>query len=117
MFSSPAYAQAAGAPAGPGIIEGFLPLILIFAVFYLLILRPQNKKNKERKEMLSNVKRGDVVVTGGGLIGKVTKVKDDSEVEVDLGEGVRVRALIQTLADVRVKGEPVKMDTKKEAKK
>lgn len=117
MFSSPAYAQAAGAPAGPGIIESFLPLILIGVVFWFLILRPQNKRANERKAMLNAVKRGDTVVTGGGLIGKVAKVKDDNELEIDLGEGVRVRVVKDTLLDVRVKGEPAKTEATKEVKK
>ncbi|WP_262696376.1 preprotein translocase subunit YajC [Kordiimonas aquimaris] len=113
MFSSPAFAQAAGAPATPGLLESFLPLILIGVVFWFLILRPQNKKMKEHREMVSNVKRGDTVITAGGLIGKVAKVKDDNELDVDFGEGVRMRVVKSTLSEVRVKGEPVKTDTKK----
>ncbi|MBO6503880.1 MAG: preprotein translocase subunit YajC [Kordiimonadaceae bacterium] len=113
LFSSPAYAQAAGAPAGPGLFESLAPLILIVVIFWFLILRPQNKKMKEHREMVNNVRRGDTVVTAGGLVGKVAKVKDDdAEIEVDFGEGIRMRVIKSTLSDVRVKGEPAKKDDK-----
>jgi preprotein translocase subunit YajC len=114
MFSSPVYAQAAGAaPAGGGLLD-FLPIVLIVVVFWFLIIRPQSKKMKEHKEMVSNVRRGDTVVTNGGLVGKVAKVKDDSnEIEIDLAEGVRVKVVKTMLSDVRVKGEPVKADDSK----
>ena len=84
-----------------------LPFVLIFVIMYLLIIRPQRAQMKKRQEMLAAVRRGDTVVTGGGLIGKVTKVIDDNEVEIDLGGGMKVTALRATLSDVRVKGEPV----------
>ncbi len=84
-----------------------LPFVLIFVIMYLLIIRPQRAQMKKRQEMLAAVRRGDTVVTGGGLIGKVTKVVDDNEVEIDLGGGMKVTALRATLSDVRVKGEPV----------
>lgn len=113
LFSTAAYAQSAGAPAGPGLIESLAPLVLIVVIFWFLILRPQQKKMKEHKEMVNKVNRGDTVVTAGGLIGKVAKVKDETEVEVDFGEGVRIRVVKSTLADVRVKGEPAKTDDKK----
>lgn len=110
MFSSPAFAQAAGAVPQPSMIDTFLPLILIVVVFWFLILRPQNKKMKDHREMVNNVSRGDSVVTAGGLIGKVTKVKqdEDNEIEVELAEGVRVRVVKSTLTDVRSKNEPKK---------
>lgn len=113
LFSTPAYAQAAGAPAvGGGLIEGLLPLVLIVVIFWLLILRPQNKKMKAHREMVNNVRRGDTVVTAGGLIGKVAKVREeDNEIDVDFGEGVRMRVLKNTLSDVRAKGEPAKTDS------
>lgn len=113
LFSTAAYAQGAGAPAGPGLIESLAPLVLIVVIFWFLILRPQQKKMKEHKEMVSKVNRGDTVVTAGGLIGKVAKVKDETEIEVDFGEGIRIRVMKTTLADVRVKGEPAKTDDKK----
>eukprot|EP00657_Telonema_sp_P-1_P006440 TRINITY_DN2504_c0_g1_i1.p1 TRINITY_DN2504_c0_g1~~TRINITY_DN2504_c0_g1_i1.p1 ORF type:complete len:111 (-),score=51.96 TRINITY_DN2504_c0_g1_i1:104-436(-) len=81
MFFSPVFAQAtSAAPQQPGMLESFLPFVLIIAVFWFLILRPQNKKMKAHREMVNNVSRGDTVVTAGGLIAKVTKVKDDNEI-------------------------------------
>jgi preprotein translocase subunit YajC len=104
MFISPAYAQSAGG-AGGGFIE-FLPLILIFVVFYFLLIRPQQKRAKEHAAMVAAVRRGDKVVTGGGLMGTVTKVESADEVVVEIADGVRVRVVTNTLADVRSKGEP-----------
>ncbi len=102
MLISSAYAQTAGA-AGTGGSAGFmiqiLPLLLIFVVFYFLIIRPQNKRMKDHKAKIDAVKKGDQVVTGGGLIGKVVKV-EDSVVEVELAQGVKVRALKSTLTDI-----------------
>jgi preprotein translocase subunit YajC len=105
MFVTPAYAQT-GAGGAPDMLISILPFILIFVIMYFLIIRPQRTQMKKRQEMLSAIRRGDTVVTGGGLIGKVTKVTDD-EVEVDLGGNVKVTALRGTIADVRVKGEPI----------
>lgn len=104
MFVTPAYAQTGA--GGPDILVSILPFILIFVIMYFLIIRPQRQQMKKRGEMLAAVRRGDTVVTGGGLIGKVAKVTDD-ELEIDLGSGVKVTALRATIADVRVKGEPV----------
>lgn len=84
-----------------------MPFVLIFVIMYFLIIRPQRTQMKKRGEMLAAVRRGDTVVTGGGFVGKVTKVVDDNELEVDLGNGLKVTALRSTIADVRVKGEPV----------
>ncbi|WEX07320.1 preprotein translocase subunit YajC [Chelativorans sp. AA-79] len=106
MFVTPAYAQAAGAP---DMLVSILPFVLIFVIMYFLIIRPQRQQMKKRNEMLANVRRGDTVVTGGGLVGKVTKVINDSELEVDLG-GTKVTAVRAMLADVRVKGEPAAPD-------
>jgi len=83
-----------------------LPFVLIFVIMYFLIIRPQRTQLKKRGEMLAAIRRGDTVVTGGGFVGKVTKVIDDNELEIDLG-GMKVTALRSTIADVRVKGEPV----------
>ncbi|WP_417457366.1 preprotein translocase subunit YajC [Kordiimonas sp.] len=114
MFFSPVFAQAtSAAPQQPGMLESFLPFVLIIAVFWFLILRPQNKKMKAHREMVNNVSRGDTVVTAGGLIGKVSKVKDDNEIEVELADGVRVRVVKSTLTDVRSKSEPAKTEEKK----
>jgi len=105
MFVTPAYAQAAGGAAANPIMQ-FAPLIAIFAIMYFLMIRPQQKKAKEHKAMIEAVRRGDQVVTAGGLLGKVTKVKDDGELEVELAEGVKVRVLKGTLANVVSKTEP-----------
>ncbi|THH38260.1 preprotein translocase subunit YajC [Aliishimia ponticola] len=86
----------------------FVPLILIFAIMYFLLIRPQQKKMKEHQAMVSSLRRGDQVVTQGGLIGKVSKVKDDNEVEVELAEGVKVRVVQSTIAQVLNKTEPAK---------
>ena len=84
----------------------FVPLILIFAIMYFLLIRPQQKKVKQHQAMVGAVRRGDQVVTQGGLIGKVTKVKEDNELEVEVADGVKVRVVQSTLADVRSKTEP-----------
>ncbi|MFT6426557.1 MAG: preprotein translocase subunit YajC [Celeribacter sp.] len=105
MFVTPAYAQAAGG-AGASQIMQFVPLIAIFAIMYFLMIRPQQKKAKEHKAMIEAVRRGDQVVTAGGLLGKVTKVKEDGELEVEISEGVKVRVLKGTLANVISKTEP-----------
>ena len=107
MLISPAYAQGAGAPAGLDIMQ-FAPLVLIFVVFYFLLLRPQQQRAKAHREMVTNIRRGDTVVTSGGIIGKVTKVRDDNEIEVEIADNTRVRVVKGTVSEVRVKGEPVK---------
>jgi preprotein translocase subunit YajC len=107
MLITPAYAQAAGGDANSMLIS-LLPFVLIFVIMYFLILRPQQKRVKQHQEMVKNVRRGDTVVTSGGLIGKVTKVIDDDQLEVELAEGVRIRQMRQMISDVRAKGEPVK---------
>ena len=104
MFVTPAYAQ--GIAGGPDVFISILPFVLIFVIMYFLIIRPQRQQMKKRGEMLAAVRRGDTVITGGGLIGKVTKANDD-DLEIDLGNGVKVTALRSTIADVRVKGEPI----------
>ncbi|MEM7723896.1 MAG: preprotein translocase subunit YajC [Pseudomonadota bacterium] len=84
----------------------FVPLILIFVIMYFLLIRPQQKKVKEHQAMVAALRRGDEIVTAGGLIGKITKVKDDSEVEVELSSGVKVRVVRPTISQVRSKTEP-----------
>lgn len=106
MFVTPAYAQT-GAGGGADILVSIMPFILIFIIMYFLIIRPQRQQVKKRQEMLDAIRRGDTVVTGGGLIGKVTKVIDDRELEIDLGGNLKVTAVRSTITDVRVKGEPV----------
>lgn len=89
-----------------GGIAQFIPLILVFGIMYFLLIRPQQKKMKEHQGMLEALRRGDQVVTAGGLIGKVAKVKDDNEVELELAEGVKVRVVKTTIAQVMSKTEP-----------
>ena len=103
MFISPAWAQAAGG-GGTDFIVQLFPLVLIFVVFYFLLIRPQQAKVKAQREMLGGVKRGDRVVTGGGIIGLVTKVISDSELQVKLAEGVRVRIIKATMARAGIAG-------------
>ena len=89
-----------------GAIAQFLPLILIFAIMYFLLIRPQQKKVKEHQSMVDALRRGDQVVTQGGLIGKVTNVKEDGELQVEIAEGVKVRVVKSTIAQVLNKTEP-----------
>ena len=89
-------------------LMSLLPFILIFVIMYFLILRPQQKRVKQHSEMVKNVRRGDTVVTNGGLIGKVTKVIDDDQIEIEIADDVRIRQMRQMVSDVRAKGEPVK---------
>ena len=104
MFSSPAYASAGAAPGGAaGFFISVFPLILIFVIFYVLLIRPQARRMKQHQAKVGAVKKNDSVVTGGGLIGKVTRV-DENEVEVELAPGLRVRALKSTLSDVTAPG-------------
>jgi len=108
MLISPAHAQGTGTN---GLIDQstliqFLPLVLIFVVFYFLLIRPQQKKQKDHRAMLDALRRGDRVVTGGGLFGTVSKVISPDEVEVDIASGVRVRVLRSTIASVLAKPDP-----------
>jgi len=84
------------------------PFLLIFVVMYLLVIRPQRAQAKRREEILKNIRRGDQLVTAGGVVGKVTKVIDDKELEVEIADGIKVRVVRSFVAEVRVKGEPVK---------
>lgn len=112
MFVTPAYAQGAGG-GGSEMLISILPFILIFVIMWFLIIRPQRQQQKKRQEMLNNIRRGDQVITGGGITGKVTKVIDDSEIEVEIADGLRVRVMRALLAEVRVKGEPVQDSAQK----
>lgn len=107
MFISQAWAQGTGGGSGDFLVQLF-PLVLIFVVFYFLLIRPQQAKVRAQREMLAGVKRGDRVVTGGGIIGLVTKVISDNEVQVELAEGVRVRIIKQTITDILTRGESVR---------
>jgi preprotein translocase subunit YajC len=109
LFISPAFAQAAGAAAGPqDILIQFAPFVAIFAIMYFLILRPQQRRAREQREMIKAARRGDTIVTAGGLIGKITKATDDGEVEVEIAPNVRVRIARSGISEVRARGEPVK---------
>lgn len=104
MFISEAYAQTAGAASGDP-TGGLWVFGLIFVVFYFLLIRPQQKRAKEHKSMIETLRRGDVVVTAGGIIGKVSKVTDDNEVEVEIASGVKVKLIRSTISTVQ--GKPV----------
>lgn len=112
MFISPAYAQAAEA-AAPNPLLQMAPLILMFVIFYFLLIRPQMNARKKHQEMVSNVRRGDVVVTAGGIVGKVTKVLEGEEIMVELADNVTVKVVKSTLTDVRTKTQPPANDQDK----
>ena len=105
LFATPAYAQAAGASPLGG-IGGLVPIFLIFAIMYFLMIRPQQKKMKEHAALVAALRRGDQIVTQGGMIGKVTKVKEDNEIEVEIATGVKVRVIKSTVVSVLSKTEP-----------
>ncbi|MDY8110595.1 preprotein translocase subunit YajC [Fulvimarina sp. 2208YS6-2-32] len=113
MFVTQAFAQTA-APAGGGseLLLSILPFVAVFAIMYFLIIRPQRSQMKKRTQMLENIRRGDQVVTGGGILGKVTKVLDNGELEVQISEQTRVRMVRAMISDVRVKGEPMAANEK-----
>jgi preprotein translocase subunit YajC len=109
MFITPAFAQ--GLPFGLGgdgsASVQFMPLIFIILIMYFLILRPQQKRQKEHQNMVKALRRGDTVVTNGGLVAKVTKVVDDEQIEVEISDGVRVRQMRSMVSEVRAKSEPI----------
>lgn len=106
MFITPAYAQ--GSAGGGDFLVNLMPIVLMFIIFYFLLFRPQQQRMKQHREMLANLRRGDTVVTSGGIIGEVTKVVDDREVEVKISNEVRVRVVRGMISEVRQKGEAVK---------
>ena len=109
MFITPAFAQAAAAGGDTNsMLMSLLPFALIFVIMYFLILRPQQKKVKDHAELVKNIRRGDTIVTTGGMVGKVTKVVDDEQIEFEISDGVRVRQMRTMIAGVRTKGEPAK---------
>jgi len=105
---TPAFAQAAGGGGTTDILMSLVPFVLIFVIMWFLIIRPQQRRVKSHQELIKNVRRGDTVVTSGGIVGKVSKVVDDTELEVEIAEGVRVRLVKGMITDVRNKSEPVK---------
>ena len=106
MLISPAYAQAAGAATQGDTLLTFLPMIAIFAVFYFMLIRPQQKKQREHRGMLETLRRGDRVVTGGGIVGTVNRVVSPEEVEVDIAQNVRVKVIRSTITTVLAKPDP-----------
>lgn len=105
MFVTPAYAQTMGGGVAD-LVLSIVPFLLIFVVMYLLVLRPQRQQLARRDAMLKAIRRGDTVVTAGGVVAKVTRVIDDNELELQIAEGVKVRAMRALIHDVRTKGEP-----------
>lgn len=112
MFVTPAYAQAGGSAGATDILVQFFPIILLVVIFWFFIFRPQQKRAKAHRDMLSNVRRGDTVVTTGGIVGKVTKVTDDADLDVEISDGVKVKVVRSMIADVRSKSEPVNDNSK-----
>ncbi len=104
---TPAFAQAAGGGTND-MLMSLVPFVLIFVIMWFLIIRPQQKRVKAHREMINNVRRGDTVVTSGGIIAKVSKVIDDGEIEAEIADGVRIRLVKGMIQDVRSKSEPVK---------
>jgi preprotein translocase subunit YajC len=108
MFTTPAFAQATSSPMEP--LGGLLiPMLLMLGIFYFFLIRPQSQRAKQLRERVNAVRRGDTVITSGGMVGKVLKASDTSdEIEVELAENLRVKIVKSTLLEVRSKGEPVK---------
>lgn len=115
MFVSPAWAQGAGGGGLDG-LGGLLPLVLIFVVFYFLLIRPQQKKAKEHREVLANLRRGDRIVTNGGLLGTITRVPNDTELMVEIADGVKVRVLRGMVAESLSKSDPAPAKSKDKGK-
>src|ERR1700692_2034909 len=115
MLITPAFAQSSlfglGGGDSAGMITSFMPLILIIVIMYFLVLRPQQQKVKAHQAMVKALRRGDTVITNGGLLAKVTKVVDDDQIEVEIADGVRVRQMRAMVSGVRAKGEPAKEKT------
>nr|WP_316653946.1 preprotein translocase subunit YajC [uncultured Gellertiella sp.] len=114
MFITQAFAQTATGDATGSMFGSGMEMIVLFVplmvVWYFLLIRPQNAQRKRREETLKNVRRGDQIVTAGGIVGKVTKLIDDTELEMEIADGMKVRIVRSFIAEVRVKGEPVKAD-------
>ncbi len=104
LIITPAYAQSTGS-GGSDLFMSLVPLLLMFVIFYFLLFRPQQKRMQEHREMVAGVKRGDTIVTAGGIVGKVARAKqDDVEIEVEIAENTRVRVIRHTITEVRGKG-------------
>ncbi len=111
FFVTPALAQAAPAAAQIGMgdvfIQTIFPILLLVVIFWLLIFRPQQRRLKQQQSMLSAIRRGDTIVTTGGIVGKVTKSVENEDLEVEIAPNTRVRVVRGMVADVRSKSEPV----------
>jgi preprotein translocase subunit YajC len=113
MFITEAYAQGAPAAGGGNFLIQLLPFVMILGIMYFLIIRPQQKRLKEHRDMIASIRRGDTVVTAGGLVGKVSKVIGEAELQVELAEGVRVRVVRSTIAEVRTRGDVRDVEARK----
>jgi len=107
MFVTPAYAQAAGGAGAGDILTSLAPIIILIVIFWFLIFRPQQKRAKEHQAMLAAIRRGDTIVTSGGIVGKVTKVTEGDDLEVEIAQGTKVKVVRTMVTDVRSKPEPV----------
>jgi preprotein translocase subunit YajC len=107
-FITPAFAQAAGPSGAPDLLMQMAPFAVILVIMYFLILRPQQKRARSHQDMVKNLRRGDTVITSGGIVGKISRTIDDNEVEVEIAQNVKVRQIRALITDVRTKGEPVK---------
>lgn len=112
MLISPAYAQAAGGGGSTDFLIQIAPLILIFVVFWFFLIRPQQQKAKQHRELVANLRRGDQVLTGGGMVGRVAKLIDDVYIQVEIADNVRIKLARTAVSDVLTKGEPVKASRK-----
>jgi preprotein translocase subunit YajC len=112
-FITPAFAQAASGAGGGGLLIQLLPFVMILGIMYFLIIRPQQKRLKDHKDMIASIKRGDTVVTSGGIVGKVVRVLGDAELQVEIAEGVRVRVVRSTVSEVRTRGDARDAEAKK----
>ncbi len=113
LLITPAFAQAAAPGGGGGFLIQLLPFIMILGIMYFLIIRPQQKRLSDHRAMIASVKRGDTIVTGGGIVGKVTRVINDGELQVEIAEGVRVRLVRSTVSEVRTRGDVRDVEAKK----
>ena len=117
MWITPAYAQASATDSLFSPSSPIWMMAIIFVIMYVLMIRPQQKKVKQHQEMVKNLRRGDSVITSGGTVGKVTKVVDDDQIEIEIAQGVRVRQMRNMVTEVRAKGEPVADDAAASATK
>lgn len=115
MFITPAFAQAVGQGAGGGLLNLIVPMVAVFGIMYFLMIRPQQQKMKAHAEMIMSLKRNDVVVTSGGIIGKVIRVLSDTEIQVEIADGVRVRVVRGTVTEVRTRSDVREVEARKAA--